>query len=315
MHPGRVAPLTSARPDPRGGLGVRTTNAALRAEALRQLRSQQREWERLLAQHAPGTLPLADFVAPRGFTDGLDLLREAGEDVPSWLYRRGARERTTEGTSGTTCVSLTDLLTDLTKVLPWLDPEPSAGDLAVSAERPQPGAAGHREPRGRGSPAPNPDRTDPGVRIPPEAQATSYASGDGGPRRAGQGGGDLSGKPTDGSHDAVAGDWTVGDRVTARATAVTIRAGSCGTVVGFSGVGGHPLVDVDGSGRVLIRADHLRAEHLECDGDAPPEARSADRPRSSGTTRLSATPRPPPLAAATAPSPPDWFDRQPLSPR
>jgi hypothetical protein len=76
--------------------------------------------------------------------------------------------------------------------------------------------------------------------------------------------------------------------------------------VGFSAVGGHPLVDFAGSGLVLIRADHL-----ERDGDAPPEARSPGRPRSSGTTRLSDTPRPPSVAAAPPPPPPDWFDRPP----
>jgi hypothetical protein len=105
--------------------------------------------------------------------------------------------------------------------------------------------------------------------------------------------------------------WTIGDRVTARATAITVRPGSSGTVVGFSGEGGHPLVDFDGLGRVLIRADHLRPEHWEGDDDAPAEARSSGRRRSSGTTRLSATPRPPAVAAAPAPPPPDWFDRQP----
>src|SRR5687768_17406250 len=128
MHPGRFATLTSARPDPRGGLGLRTTNAALRAAALRQLRGQQREWGRLLATHAPSTLPLIAFADPAGFTVGLDLLREAGEDIPSWLYRLGARERTTEGVSGTTRMSLTELLADLTKALALLDPAPNAWD-------------------------------------------------------------------------------------------------------------------------------------------------------------------------------------------
>ena len=100
--------------------------------------------------------------------------------------------------------------------------------------------------------------------------------------------------------------WTVGDPVTARANTIKVRAGSRGTVVGFSGVGGHPLVDFAGSGLVLIRA-----EHLERDDDATTEARSPGRPRSSGTTRLSATPRPPAVAAAPPPPPPDWFDRPP----
>ena len=107
-------------------------------------------------------------------------------------------------------------------------------------------------------------------------------------------------------HEAAAGEWTVDDRVQARANAIKVRAGSRGTVVGFSSVGGHPLVDFAGSGLVLIRA-----EHLERDDDSSPEVRSAGKPRSSGMPRLSDTPRPPAVAAAPPPSPPDWFDRPP----
>jgi hypothetical protein len=113
-------------------------------------------------------------------------------------------------------------------------------------------------------------------------------------------------KPVDEGHEAAAGGWTAGDRVKARANAIKVRTGSRGTVVGFSSVGGHPLVDFAGSGLVLIRA-----EHLERDDDARPEARSSGGTRSSGTTRLSATPRPPAAAAAPSPPPPDWCDRPP----
>jgi hypothetical protein len=111
-------------------------------------------------------------------------------------------------------------------------------------------------------------------------------------------------KPIDEGHEAAAGEWTVGDHVAARANEIKVRAGSRGTVVGFSAVGGHPLVDFAGSGLVLIRA-----EHLQRDGDATIEVRSPGSPRSSGTTRLSNTPRPPAIAAAPPPTPPDWFDR------
>jgi hypothetical protein len=69
-------------------------------------------------------------------------------------------------------------------------------------------------------------------------------------------------------------------------------------------VGGHPLVDFVGSGLVLIRA-----EHLQGDGDSTAEARSPGSPRSSGTIRLSNTPRPPAIAAAPSLPPPDWCDR------
>ena len=106
------------------------------------------------------------------------------------------------------------------------------------------------------------------------------------------------------SHDAAAGEWSVGDCVKARANKIKVQARSQGTVMAFSTVGGHPLVDFNGSGLVLIRA-----EHLERDNDSPPASRAPDRSGSSGTTRLSATPRPP-AVEATPPSPrSDWYDR------
>ncbi len=350
MDTDRFATRTSARLDPHGDPAFRRVNTALRAEALRQLRWQQREWERLLAPHAPGTLPLIAFADPTGFTQGLDLLREAGEDVPSWLYRRGARERATEGASGTTRVSLARLVADLTQVLAWFDPQPSAWDQGVSTERPWPGAdaasartqtaaTATTNTTAAAGPEAHPDiangatvpqahrgaaigldhvpqrKVDSGVHHPDPPFLRAYQAGsarsEGSSRPVGHDALAVTWKPTDAGHDAAAGDWTIGDRVTARATAITVRAGSCGTVVGFSGVGGHPLVDVDGSGRVLIRADQLRAEHWEGDDDAPAEARSPGRPRASGTTRLSATPRPPMVVATLPPPPPDWFDRQP----
>jgi hypothetical protein len=113
-------------------------------------------------------------------------------------------------------------------------------------------------------------------------------------------------KPADEGHEAAAGGWVVGDHVTARANEIKVRSGSRGTVVGFSAVGGHPLVDFAGPGLVLIRA-----EHLERGDDSAPEANSLGRPRSPGTTRLSATPRPAAAAAAPPPPMPDWFDRPP----
>jgi hypothetical protein len=116
----------------------------------------------------------------------------------------------------------------------------------------------------------------------------------------------VSWKPTAESHEAAAGGWSVGDRVTARANAIKVRPGSRGTVVGFSGVGGHPLVDFAGSGLVLIRA-----EHLDHDKESTTEATSPGRVRSSDTTRLSDTPRPPAVRTAPPPPPPDWFERPP----
>jgi hypothetical protein len=131
-------------------------------------------------------------------------------------------------------------------------------------------------------------------------------SGGGGPQEVDRGGGSVTWKPRDENHEAAAGEWIVGDRVTARANAIKVRTRRRGTVVGFSSVGGHPLVDFAGSGLVLIRA-----EHLARDDDSTTEVRSPSSPRSPGTTRLSDTPRPPTVAALPPPPPPDWFDRPP----
>ena len=116
----------------------------------------------------------------------------------------------------------------------------------------------------------------------------------------------MTWNPRDEGHEAAAGEWLVGDRVAARANEIKVRAGSRGTVVGFSAVGGHPLVDFAGSGLVLIRA-----EHLARDDDPTTETRTPGRPRSPGTTRLSDTPRARAVAVAPAPPAPDWFDRPP----
>jgi hypothetical protein len=114
----------------------------------------------------------------------------------------------------------------------------------------------------------------------------------------------MNWKPSDEDHAAAAGEWTVGDRVKARANSIKVRVGSRGTVVRFSGVGGHPLVDFDGTGLVLIRA-----EHLERDDSSPDESRSPGRPRASGTVRLSSTPRPRPVEPEPPPPPAEWSER------
>jgi len=119
-----------------------------------------------------------------------------------------------------------------------------------------------------------------------------------------QGGGGVTWKPTNEDREAAAGEWTVGDHVAARVNEIKVRAGSRGTVMGFSTVGGHPLVDFAGSGLVLIRAEHLaRAD------ESTVEAGTPGRSRFPGTTRLSDTPRPPAVVAALPPPVPDWFER------
>jgi hypothetical protein len=262
---------------------------------------------RILTTHAPGTPCLIAADNRAGLNNGLDLLREAGENVPPRLYQRGSLVRTTNAAEGAMgSVSLASLLADITRVLAWFDPEPSALVQGVSAEHSRPGVDADRGPRVLRLIATNPDSTAAGVRKTPGAGAAGCASGEGSSRQVGQGGGGVSWKPTDEGHEAAAGGWIVGDRVRARANEIKVRAGSRGTVMGFSSVGGHPLVDFAGSGLVLIRA-----EHLERDDDAPTEAKSTGGSRSSGTTRLSSTPRPSATAAAPSPPPPDWFDRPP----
>ena len=306
MDDARFDTLTLARDDPHESPDVRKTNPALRAEALRQLRWQQRHWVRLLAMHVLGTPCLIDPDQRAALSNGLDLLREAGEDVPPRFYQRGSRARTMNVAGGATgTVRLAGLLADITRVLAWFDPEPSTSDPVLSAEHPRPGMEADRGPNLLGSTATNPDSIAPCARKTHGADAAGRASSAGSSRQVVQGGGGVSWKPTDEGHEAAAGGWVVGDRVRARANEIKVRAGSRGTVMGFSSVGGHPLVDFAGSGLVLIRA-----EHLERDDDAPPEAKSTGGSRA-GTTRLSATPRPSAVAAPPSPPPPDWFDRPP----
>jgi hypothetical protein len=99
-------------------------NALLRTEAVRQLRWQQRHWAQTLATHAPGTPCLVPSADQAGLTDGLDLLRAAGEDIPAWLYQRGSLLRTANGASGPAAsVRLVSLLAHINHVLEWCDPE------------------------------------------------------------------------------------------------------------------------------------------------------------------------------------------------
>jgi len=286
-------------------------NAALRAEALRQLHWQQREWERHLAMHPPGAPCLISLVHRAGLNNGLDLLREAGEHIPPWLRQRGSIVRTTNVAGGATgTVRLASLVADIARVLAWFDPEPRALGQGVSAEHPRPGAdAALRTHGGRAHSQTNPHNKAAGVRKTPRADATACASGERWFRRGSQGDGDVTWKPIDEGHEEAAGGWTVGDQVAARANEIKVRAGSRGTVVGFSAVGGHPLVNFAGFGLVLIRA-----EHLARDDDSTTEAGTPGGSRSPGTTRLSDTPRPPAVAAAPLPPPPDWFDRPPRLP-
>jgi hypothetical protein len=115
--------------------------AALRTEALRQLRWQQQTWARILTRHEPGT-PCLVASAERA---GLDVLREAGEDVPSRFYRRRSLARHCDATRGTAArVCLVSLMADVNRVLAWVDPE-GAGVVPLRAElKAAPGSTSER---------------------------------------------------------------------------------------------------------------------------------------------------------------------------
>ncbi len=133
MNPAPCDIHTSARPNAFPTPACHDVNAALRAEALRQLHWQRREWERRLTAHPPGPPCLIAPAHRAGLSSSLDLLREAGEDIPPWLYQRGSTVRTTNlprGATGT--VRLDNLLADIVRVLAWIDSEPSALVQGVS---------------------------------------------------------------------------------------------------------------------------------------------------------------------------------------
>ena len=129
-----LARLSPALHDTEGHFNARPSQGALRAEALRQLRWQLREWQRVSAMHATGTPGLVVASERAKIHDSLDLLQRAREDVLSWFCRRGALVWTTNAAGGIAAgVSLVSLLADLTRVLAWFDAEPALGADAVVA--------------------------------------------------------------------------------------------------------------------------------------------------------------------------------------
>ena len=127
MQRHRVTLKGSARHDASGDLDADRNNAALQAEALRQLRWQRGEWMRLLATHAPGTPCLVAARERAKLTDSLALLREAGEDLPPQLAPRGSLVRTSDAAGGLRAnVSVAGLVANIDRVLAWVDPEANA---------------------------------------------------------------------------------------------------------------------------------------------------------------------------------------------
>jgi hypothetical protein len=135
-----LARLTSALHDTGCDSGVRAGPGALRAEALRQLRWQQRALARTHTTQTPGT-PYLDVPAARaGLTDGPDVLRQAGEDVPSWFDHDRSMLWTIDSARRTGSVRLADLSADLTWVLAWFDSALRPLGAGVASEHPRLGA-------------------------------------------------------------------------------------------------------------------------------------------------------------------------------
>ena len=80
-----LARLTPALHDTDCDFSARGGHRTLRAEAVRQSRWLQRAWARTLTTHTRGASRLIVPTARAGRTDGAEVLRQAGEDVPSWF--------------------------------------------------------------------------------------------------------------------------------------------------------------------------------------------------------------------------------------
>jgi hypothetical protein len=98
--------------------------AELRAEVLRQLRWQQQQWQQVIAQ-APPRAPVLTSPQDREWFHGcLDVLRDAGEEVPQTFYRRGSViPKSHEAGRETASISLTALVADVTRALAYFSEE------------------------------------------------------------------------------------------------------------------------------------------------------------------------------------------------
>jgi hypothetical protein len=131
-----LARLTPALHETGCDSGVRARDGALRAEARRQLRWQQRALARTRTTPTPGTRYLVVPATRAGLTDGPDVLRPASADVPSWFDQGRSLVWTSDAARGTGSVRLADLMADLTRVLAWFDsaPQPLGADAAVAGD-------------------------------------------------------------------------------------------------------------------------------------------------------------------------------------
>jgi hypothetical protein len=113
-----LARLAPALRDTDCDFSARGGHGAVRAEAVRQVRWLQRALARTLSTHTPGASGLTVPTARAGRTDDPDVLRQAGEDVPSWVDLGGSLVGTVAAARGTASVRPADLLADRTRVRP-----------------------------------------------------------------------------------------------------------------------------------------------------------------------------------------------------
>jgi hypothetical protein len=84
-HVESLARLTPALHDTDGDFCARGGHRAVRAEAVRQVHWLQRAWARTRTTKMLGSFGLFDPPAHARRTDGPDVHRQMGEDVPSWF--------------------------------------------------------------------------------------------------------------------------------------------------------------------------------------------------------------------------------------
>jgi len=107
-----LARLTPALHDTDCDFCARGGHRAVRAEALRQVHWLQRAWARTRTTQTPGAPGSIGSTARARRTDGPDVHRQMGEDVPSWFDEGGSRVRIVEVASGPASVSLANRVAD-----------------------------------------------------------------------------------------------------------------------------------------------------------------------------------------------------------
>src|SRR5215217_462261 len=107
-----LARLTPALHGTNGDFCARGGHRAVRAEAVRQVHWLQRAWARTRTTQTPGAPGSIGSTVRARRTDGTDVHRQMGEDVPSWFDEGGSRVRIVEVASGPASVSLANRVAD-----------------------------------------------------------------------------------------------------------------------------------------------------------------------------------------------------------